>query len=79
MIKKSLTILFIFVCLFQYSGTQNIKKKNYQTFDFGERGQIKMLYDRRQRPQSVFLNGRVYIVLMPEPKKEQLISQKQNR
>ena len=29
---------------------------------FGKDGQIKMLYDRRQRPQSVFLNGKVHIV-----------------
>ena len=29
---------------------------------FGQDGQIKMLYDCRQRPQSVFLNDRLYIV-----------------
>ena len=29
---------------------------------FGAGGQIKMLYDRRQRPQSVYLNNRVHIV-----------------
>ncbi len=29
---------------------------------FGEGGQIKMLYDRRQRPQSVYLNDKVHIV-----------------
>ena len=29
---------------------------------FGEGGQIKMLYDRRQRPPSVYLNGKVHIV-----------------
>jgi hypothetical protein len=29
---------------------------------FGEGGQIKMLYDRRQRPQSVYLNHKLYIV-----------------
>ncbi len=29
---------------------------------FGEGGSIKMLYDRRQRPQSVYLNGKVHIV-----------------
>ncbi len=29
---------------------------------FGAGGQIKMLYDRRQRPQSVYLNGKVHIV-----------------
>jgi len=29
---------------------------------FGEGGQIKMLYDRRQRPPSVYLNKKVHIV-----------------
>ena len=29
---------------------------------FGAGGQIKMLYDRRQRPQSVYLNNKVHIV-----------------
>jgi len=29
---------------------------------FGHGGQIKMLYDRRQRPQAVYLNGKVHIV-----------------
>jgi len=29
---------------------------------FGQGGQIKMLYDRRQRPQSVCLNGKVHLV-----------------
>lgn len=33
-----------------------------QILAFGEGGQIKMLYDRRQRPQSVHLNGKVHIV-----------------
>ena len=36
--------------------------KDYQILSFGDGGQIKMLYDRRQRPQSVYLNGKVYIV-----------------
>jgi len=29
---------------------------------FGQGGQIKMLYDRRQRPQAVYLDGKVHIV-----------------
>lgn len=45
---------------FSYGQTPEVS--DYQTFSFGERGQIKMLYDRRQRPQSVYLNGKVYIV-----------------
>lgn len=41
---------------------------------FGEGGQIKMLYDRRQRPQSIYIGGKVHIVfnaggdLAAEPK-----------
>ena len=29
---------------------------------FGAGGQVKMLYDRRQRPQAVYLNHKVHIV-----------------
>ena len=37
-------------------------KANQFTMAFGEGGQIKMLYDRRQRPQSIYLNNKVHIV-----------------
>ena len=33
-----------------------------QILSLGEGGQLKMLYDRRQRPQSVYLDGKVHIV-----------------
>lgn len=36
---------------------------------FGKGGQIKMLYDRRQRPQSVYLNGKVHIVFNADGEK----------
>jgi len=49
---------------------QKIKKTNYQTLSFGEGGQIKMLYDRRQRPQSVYLNGKVHLVFNAGGEKE---------
>ncbi|MCP4885101.1 MAG: hypothetical protein GY904_00585 [Planctomycetaceae bacterium] len=38
------------------------KPLNTQVVPFGEAGKFKMLYDARQRPQSVFINGQVYIV-----------------
>ena len=44
------------------SPTQEQKKANHVTMAFGEGGQIKMLYDRRQRPQSIYLNNKVHIV-----------------
>jgi len=42
--------------------TQGPQKASQVTIAFGEGGQIKMLYDRRQRPQSVYLNDKVHIV-----------------
>ncbi|HKI88392.1 MAG TPA: BNR-4 repeat-containing protein [Draconibacterium sp.] len=37
-------------------------KTEFTIVSFGSGGQIKMIYDRRHRPQSVFLNNKVYIV-----------------
>ena len=59
-------ILFLITGLF----AQRVEKTNYQTLSFGEGGQIKMLYDRRQRPQSVFLNGKVHLVFNAGAEKE---------
>lgn len=44
------------------SRTQVQTKANQVITAFGEGGQIKMLYDRRQRPQSIYLNNKVHIV-----------------
>ncbi|MDX1285065.1 MAG: BNR-4 repeat-containing protein, partial [Draconibacterium sp.] len=52
-------LLFLFI---HTSFSQQVELKNYEVLPFGEGGQIKMLYDRRQRPQSVFLNGKVHVV-----------------
>ncbi len=41
---------------------QEQQKVDHVPMAFGEGGQIKMLYDRRQRPQSIYLNGKVHIV-----------------
>jgi hypothetical protein len=45
------------------SPIQERQKADQFPMAFGEGGQIKMLYDRRQRPQSVYLNNKVHIVL----------------
>lgn len=39
----------------------NERGKDLDILPFGERGGIKMLYDARQRPQAVYLRGRVFI------------------
>ena len=33
-----------------------------QVASFGEKGQVKMIYDARQRPQSVYMNDKLHIV-----------------
>jgi len=44
-------------------GEKQVRQKADQfPVAFGEGGQIKMLYDRRQRPQSVYLNNKIHIV-----------------
>ena len=53
-----LVLLTIIAC-----GQQQGRRKTKQVpVAFGEGGQIKMLYDRRQRPPSVYLNNKVHIV-----------------
>ena len=37
------------------------QRRGVEILPFGERGGIKMLYDARQRPQAVYLNGKVFI------------------
>jgi len=44
------------------SPMQEQRKADQAPMVFGEGGQLKMLYDRRQRPQSVYLNNKVHIV-----------------
>ena len=60
---KKLSIIFLLAGFF---GTSSCGQKtgsiSDQILSFGEGGQIKMLYDRRQRPPSVYLDGKVFIV-----------------
>jgi hypothetical protein len=61
------TLIFILLSHAKASGDdhqppiyQNMEAPSY--LNFGKGGQVKMLYDRRQRPQSVFLKDKVFIV-----------------
>ena len=38
------------------------RKTDFSVVPFGSGGQLKMIYDRRQRPQAVYMNHKVYIV-----------------
>ena len=49
-------------CVLYGQNDQILPTISYEVFPFGERGQIKMLYDRRQRPQSLFLKDKLYLV-----------------
>jgi hypothetical protein len=43
-------------------GSEEEKKNGITVIPFGSGGQVKMIYDRRQRPQAVFINDKVEIV-----------------
>jgi hypothetical protein len=56
---------FIFNCLFLLLVTlpelTGKDSPSFEFYTFGEGGQNKMMYDRRQRPGAVYLDGRVFI------------------
>jgi len=55
----------VFLGLFLFASValaDQVPKGSGKAIAFGAGGQIKMLYDRRQRPQSVYLNNQVHIV-----------------
>jgi hypothetical protein len=56
------TVLLFLICLVLLTIVQQQSRADGFPVAFGQGGQIKMLYDRRQRPQSVYLNNKVHIV-----------------
>ena len=60
--KSLLTSALVSALLVSIAIAQEEVASDSHLLTFGEGGQIKMLYDRRQRPPSVYLNGRVHIV-----------------
>ena len=45
----------------QFAALQDAEPKAFEILEFGSGGKRNMLYDARQRPQSVLLHGRLYI------------------
>ncbi len=41
---------------------ENARDAGIEVIPFGEGGQLKMIYDRRQRPQAIYMNDQVYMV-----------------
>ncbi|MEM7474655.1 MAG: BNR-4 repeat-containing protein [Planctomycetota bacterium] len=75
-IQGLLTVFLLAICMLHCSnmgyaldgpesGTQPSATR---IFSFGEAGKLKMLYDCRQRPQAVLLQGKVFIVYNGESK-----------
>ena len=58
--NRLLILAFICSSTAALRGTDLVAKG--KLLPFGEAGKFKMLYDARQRPQSVYLNDRLYIV-----------------
>jgi len=58
----SSSICLVLLTMIGCGEKQERQKANQFPVAFGEGGQIKMLYDRRQRPQSVYLNNKIHIV-----------------
>lgn len=56
--SNKITVLFVLI-LMMFCDTLLAQNT---LIPFGEGGQVKMLYDRRQRPQAVFINNKVFIV-----------------
>jgi len=67
--KMTYLIILFTLLLIPSSFARHVAEPRPQLFTFGEGGQIKMLYDRRQRPQSIYLNGKVHIVFNANGKK----------
>ncbi|MCH8119264.1 MAG: BNR-4 repeat-containing protein [Planctomycetes bacterium] len=58
-------VLFFLACLFVLAVigcVEDEQKVGGEAVVFGEGGQLNMLYDRRQRPQAVYLEDKVHIV-----------------
>ena len=57
-----LRFLFVFSVVYGDQAVEAQKKTDFSVVPFGSGGQLKMIYDRRQRPQAVYINDKVYIV-----------------
>ena len=67
--KMTLLLILFTLLLIPSSFAGPVAEPHPQLLTFGEGGQIKMLYDRRQRPQSIYLNGKVHLVFNAGGKK----------
>ncbi len=58
----SVLLLMLLGCCFDGARLNAAQDLPTDPLSFGEGGQIKMMYDRRQRPQSVYLHDKLHIV-----------------
>ncbi len=63
MMKYIFTLLFLAFPLLACAGeAKQQSDEGLEVYPFGDGGQLKMIYDRRSRPQGLFLKGTVYLV-----------------
>jgi hypothetical protein len=57
-------LMFLIMCLFAFADptVEAQETDDFSVYPFGENGQLKMVYDLRQRPQAVWLNEEIHIV-----------------
>ncbi|MDF1819921.1 MAG: hypothetical protein P1U54_14905 [Immundisolibacteraceae bacterium] len=53
-------VWLVFAAVFESARADSVGRS--EPMVFGKGGQKKMLYDRRQRPQAVYLDGKVHLV-----------------
>lgn len=56
--------------LLNFANSQPAKSESPELYVFGKQGQLKMTYDARQRPNCVFIDGKVYISFNAEAPEE---------
>jgi len=60
--KKTLCFALAMAMAIPCSMAKIKKTRDFQILPFADNGSLKMLYDNRQRPQAIYLEGKLYIV-----------------
>lgn len=63
-ILLGMLLQLLLVSPFSYGGKTDkpLKQDGFTVYPFGSGGQLKMIYDRRQRPQAIYVGEKVYMV-----------------
>ena len=64
--KKILLFMLVMVFVIHCTIALKNEKSSFQIVPFGEGGQHKMTYDRRQRPQAVLIGDEIHMFACPD-------------